>query len=154
MEEWILKYCKKAKLFVFLREHRHELFDDAFQAELAGMYRAREAGKEPVPPALLAMVTLLQAAMGVSDEDATEFAVMDRRWQMLLDTLGQTKAPFSQGTLFNFRERLIRDDLDRRLLERTVELAKRTRGFSYKALRVAFDASPLFGAGSAVRVRW
>jgi hypothetical protein len=145
-EEWILKRCKKAKLFVFLREHRHELFDDAFQAELAGVYRARESGKDPVPPALLAMVTLLQAAMGVSDEDATEFAVMDRRWQMLLDTLGENEAPFSQGTLFNFRERLIRGDLDRRLLERTVELAKRTRGFSYKALRVAFDASPLFGA--------
>jgi hypothetical protein len=44
-EEWILKLCKKAKLFVFLREHRHELFDEAFQAELAGMYQARDAGK-------------------------------------------------------------------------------------------------------------
>jgi hypothetical protein len=146
-ENWILKQCKKAKLFVFLRSHRHELFDDAFQAELAGMYKARESGKEPVPPALLAMVTLLQAAMGVSDEDAVEFAIMDRRWQMLLDTLGRDERPFSQGTLFNFRERLISADMDRRLLERTVELATKTREFSSKALRAAFDASPLFGAG-------
>lgn len=146
-EERILKHCKKAKLFVFLRDHRHELFDEEFQAELAGMYRARDSGRDPVPPALLAMVTLLQAAMGVSDEDAVEFAVMDRRWQMLLGSLGEEKAPFSQGSLFNFRERLIRADLDQRLLERTVALAKKTRGFSYKALRAAFDASPLFGAG-------
>jgi hypothetical protein len=146
-EERILRLCKKAKLFVFLREHRHELFDDGFQAELAAMYRARSAGKDPVPPALLALVTLLQAAMGVSDEDAVEFAVMDRRWQMLLDCLDSEAAPFSQGTLFNFRERLIAADLDRRLLERTVELAKKTRGFSFKALRAAFDSSPLFGAG-------
>lgn len=146
-EDWILKQCKKAKLFVFLRAHRHELFDDAFQAELAGMYKARESGKAPVPPALLAMVTLLQAAMGVSDEDAIEFAIMDRRWQMLLDTLGEDERPFSQGTLFNFRERLISADMDRRLLERTVELATKTREFSPKALRAAFDASPLFGAG-------
>src|SRR5215208_3346319 len=96
-EDWILKQCKKAKLFVFLRAHRHELFDDAFQAELAGMYKARESGKEPVPPALLAMVTLLQAAMGVSDEDAAEFAIMDIRWRMLLDTMGRDERPFSQG---------------------------------------------------------
>src|SRR5713101_6880071 len=59
----------------------------------------------------------------------------------------QRKAPFSQGALFNFRQRLIAHDLDRRLLERTVELARQTRGFSDKALRAAFDASPLFGAG-------
>jgi hypothetical protein len=32
-------------------------------------------------------------------------------------------------------------------LERTIELARQTRGFSDKALRAAFDASPLFGAG-------
>jgi DDE family transposase/transposase-like protein DUF772 len=146
-EERILARCKKAKLFVFLREHRHELFNDEFQAELAGMYRAREAGRDPVPPALLALVTLLQAAMGLSDEDAVECAAMDLRWQMLLDNLGSEDAPFSQGTLFNFRERLIAAELDQRLLDRTVELAKTTRGFSYKSLRAAFDASPLFGAG-------
>jgi IS5 family transposase len=145
-EEWILKRCKKAKLFVFLREHRHRLFDDEFQAQLAGMYAARDSGRDPVPPALLALVTLLQAAMGVSDEDAVEFAVMDRRWQMLLGTLGSDEAPFSQGSLFNFRERLMRADLDRVLLDRSVILARETRGFSPKALKAAFDSSPLFGA--------
>jgi len=146
-EDKILSRCKKAKLFVFLRMNRHRLFGEAFQQKLAAMYSGRSAGKPPVPPALLAMVTLLQAAMDVSDEDAVEFAVMDRRWQMLLDTLGSDEAPFSQGSLFNFRERLIAHDLDELLLDRTVELARETRGFSAKALRAAFDASPLFGAG-------
>ena len=146
-EERIVARCKKAKLFVFLRHHRHELFTPAFQEELAAMYPERRAGKAPVPPALLAMVTVLQAALGVSDEDAVEFAVMERRWQMLLGCLGADDPPFSQGTLFNFRQKLIAKDLDRRLLERTVELARTTRGFSDKALRAAFDASPLFGAG-------
>ncbi len=28
-EEWLLSHCKKAKLFVFLRQHRHELFNDS-----------------------------------------------------------------------------------------------------------------------------
>ena len=146
-EEKILARCKKAKLFVFLRRHRHELFDDAFQRELAAAYPERSWGKSPVPPALLAMVTILQAATGTSDEDAVELAVFERRWQMLFGCLDAEKAPFSQGTLFNFRQRLIAHDLDRRLLERTVELARKTGAFSPKALRAAFDASGLFGAG-------
>jgi len=33
-EERRLSRCKKAKLFVFLRRRRHELFDDEFQREL------------------------------------------------------------------------------------------------------------------------
>ena len=39
----------------FLREIRAELFDEAFQAELAAAYQPR--GTAPVPPALLAMVS-------------------------------------------------------------------------------------------------
>jgi hypothetical protein len=34
-EQAIMKRIKRAKLFVFLREHRHELFTEAFQQELA-----------------------------------------------------------------------------------------------------------------------
>lgn len=147
VEKKILNKCKKAKLYVLLRQYRHELFDDAFQEELMGMYPKRKRGKAAVPPAMLAMVTLLQAALGMSDEDAVESAAMDRRWQMLLDSLEQEDSPFSQGSLFNFRQRLIANELDGRLLERTVELAKRTGVFGDKALRAAFDASPLFGAG-------
>jgi hypothetical protein len=30
-EGQIVKQIRKAKLFVFLRRHRHELFDEAFQ---------------------------------------------------------------------------------------------------------------------------
>lgn len=146
-EERILSRCRKAKLFVFLRRHRHELFDDGFQAELAAMYPPHQGGKEPVPPALLAMVTLLQAWFGVSDEDAVEFAEMDKRWLMLLGVLDRDEAPFSQGSLFNFRQRLIAHNLDRRFIDRTVALARKTRGFSHTALRAALDASPLWGAG-------
>ena len=50
-----------------------------------------------------------------------------------------------------FRERLIAADLDRRVFERTVALAKRTKAFDHrklpKTLRVAIDSSPLEGAG-------
>jgi Transposase DDE domain/Transposase domain (DUF772) len=146
-EKRIMSRCKKARLYVFLREHRHELFDEAFEQELIAMYPERRRGREEVAPALLAMATLLQAWEGLSDQDAVESAVFDLRWRMLLDTLGSDQSPFSQGALYNFRQRLMAHDLDRRLLERTVELARQTRGFGHTALRAAFDSSPLFGAG-------
>jgi len=151
-EEWIMRRLGRTrKLFAFLRAHRHELFDDAFQAELEMMYRDTGAGKPPVPPALLAMVTLLQAYLKVSDAEAVELSVMDRRWQLVLDCLDATEPPFSQGALGEFRVRLIGADLDRRLLERTVEVARQSKAFDVrkvpKTLRVAFDASALEGAG-------
>jgi hypothetical protein len=147
-EQEILSRCKAKKLYVFLRAHRHELFDEGFQDELASMYGPQaQGGSDAVPPALLAMVTILQAAFHVSDADAVEEADNDRRWQMLLDCLDRDGAPLSQGTLYNFRERLIEHDMDRRLLDRTVELARTLGGFGHRNLRAAFDASPLFGAG-------
>jgi hypothetical protein len=42
-----------------------------------------------------------------------EFTVMDKRWQMVRDGLGAEQPPFSQGTLCNFRMRLIAHNLDR-----------------------------------------
>ena len=151
-EQFILKRLeKRRKLFGFLRRHRLEIFDDAFQAELESMYRDTGAGKEPVPPALLAMALVLQGYLGMSDFDAVEASVFDARWQMVLGRLGETEPAFSQGALQAFRERLIASDMDRRLLERTIELARATSEFDWKklprTLRVAIDSSPLEGAG-------
>jgi len=146
-EKKLLARCKKAKLFPFLRAIRHLLFNETFQADLCALYPERAAGRVPVAPAMLAMVTLLQAALGVSDQDAVFKAETDLAWQLVLGTLGLEGAPFSQGSLFNFRQRLIEHDFDRRLLERTIELAKETGLFGHHALRAAFDASPLFGVG-------
>ena len=146
-EQAVIKAVRRAKLFVFLRQHRHELFDEQFQAGLAETYVDSPKGQPPVPPARLALATILQAYTGVSDDEVIEAAVMDRRWQLVLDCLGAEEPPFSKGTLVGFRKRLIERDLDRRLVERTVELAAATRGFGARALRAALDSSPLWGAG-------
>ena len=53
--------------------------------------------------------------LGVSDAEAVELTVVDLRWQMVLDTMGCDEPAFSQGALFDFRERMIRTDMDRRL---------------------------------------
>lgn len=139
------------KLLGFLRLHRHVLFNDEFQAELESMYRDTGAGKDPVPPAMMAMATFVQAYLGVSDAEMVELTVVDLRVQMVLGCLGAAKPAFSQGALCDFRERLIRTDMDRRLLERTVELARETGGFDWRklprSLRLAVDSSPFEGAG-------
>jgi transposase len=146
-EQAILARIKHARLFIFLRQQRHRLFTDAFQAELALLYRDSRRGQPPVPPAQLALATILQAYTGVSDDEAIELTTMDRRWQVVLDCLDATAPPFSKGTLVAFRQRLIAHDLDRRLIERTVEMAATSGLFGSRALRVALDASPLWGAG-------
>src|SRR5216684_1384809 len=151
-EQWLLKRLHRVrKLLGFLRLHRHELFDEAFQDELASMYRTTGAGKEARPPALMAMAMLVQGYLGMSDAELIELTVVDLRVQMVLGCLGAEAPPFSQGALQEYRERLIAADMDRRLLERTVDLAKRSKAFDYrklpKTLRVAIDSSPLEGTG-------
>src|SRR2546423_8572844 len=144
-EEQIVKRIRKAKLFVFLRKQRSSLLDETFQHELADLYRASQRGQPPIAPAQLALATILQAYTGVSDDEVIEATLMDRRWQLVLDCLDTDQAPFSKGTLVGFRQRLIAAQLDRRLIERTVELAERTEGFGAaraRALRVALDSNP------------
>src|SRR5207248_8711280 len=101
----------------------------------------------PIPPAQLALATVLQAYTGVSDDEVIEALEMDRRWQLVLDCVDCAYPPFSKGTLVAFRARLIAADLDRRLIERTVEIAAKTKGFGHRQLRAALDSSPLWGAG-------
>jgi len=138
---------KARKFFVFLRMIRHELLDAAFQTTLAQSYHPTPGGKAPVEAGVLALATLLQAYCNVGDREAVERTVMDKRWQLVLDCLGAEQPPFSQGTLFHFRLRLIQHNLDKTLLERTVALAEQTGGFGARQLRAALDSTPLFGAG-------
>src|SRR5215475_289776 len=134
-----------SKFYRFLWEIRDELFADGFEEELIASYQPR--GQELCPPALLAMVMLLQRYDGISDADAVGAAENDLRWQLVLGTLGKELAPFGQGTLVRFRLRMMANDLDKKLVDRTVALAKKTKTFGWKKLRVALDSSPLLGAG-------
>src|SRR5262249_48161935 len=147
-EAAIVRRVQRAKLFVFLRHQRHVLFSEEFQQELATtLYDDKPKGHPPIPPAQLALATILQAYTGVSDDEVIEATTMDRRWQLVLDCRDCQESPFSKATLVAFRQRLIAHEGDRRLIERTLEVAKQSGAFSPKALRVALDSSPLWGAG-------
>ena len=146
-ERQIVERIRRAKLFVFLRHQRNALLDEEFQQELAGLYRPSKRGQPPIAPAQLALAIILQAYTGVSDDEVIEATLMDRRWQLVLDCLDTDQAPFSKGTFVAFRKRLIDSQMDRRLIERTIELAAHTQEFGSRALRAALDSSPLWGAG-------
>lgn len=60
-EAQIAVQIRRAKLFVFLRHHRHELFDETLQQELASLYQPSKRGHPPTAPAQLALAVILQA---------------------------------------------------------------------------------------------
>ncbi len=69
-EKSIIKRIKRAKLFIFLRQYRDQIFNWEFQEELNNLYGNSSKGHPPVPPAQLALVTILQAYTGASDAEA------------------------------------------------------------------------------------
>lgn len=144
------KLGKRSSFYIFLRRARNAVFDETFQSQLASMYEQRPSGKQPVPPAMLAMTIVLQAYTGASDAEAIECIKADQRWQLPLACLGCSKPPFCQKTLVFFRTRLVESGMDQQLLARTVQLAKDTGLFDPKKvgkLKVAIDSAPLQGAG-------
>lgn len=148
-EQSIIKRIRRARVFVFLRQHRHEVFDNTFQHKLAGLYQESLRGQPPVPPALLALATILQAYTGVPDDEVIEACIMDRRWQLVLDCVDTEKPPFSKGTLVSFRKRLIEANIAQSLVERIVEVARKTGAFGGASLLAALDNSPLWRATPA-----
>lgn len=143
----MLRLCKKQKLWSFLRENRHLILDEDIRRKLHDLNLDCGLGRPPVAPERLALAMLLQAAFGVPDHEVPTLTVVDQRWQVILDGLGESEPLFSQGTVFNFRERVRESGIMRLLLEKTVELARKTKGFGHTRLRALFDSSPLVGAG-------
>jgi DDE family transposase len=152
-EDKLCNRLKKAgRFYMFLRTIRDRLFDDTTQQQLIDMYTDGHHGTPPKVPALVAMVLLLQAYAKVSDEEAIRRVFMDKAWLLVLGWLEAPEAEIqlSQGTLFNFRQRLIGAGLDTMLLARTVALARETGLFGSRALaglRLVIDSAPLEGAG-------
>jgi hypothetical protein len=146
-EQGMVKRCRRAKLFTFVRQQRQVIFSDAFPAEVASVSKDSPLGYPPIPPAQLALATILQADTGVSDDEVIEATTRDWQWQLVLAGRDCAEPPFSTGPLGAFRQRMIDQNGDRRLIERTIEIAEQTKEFGSRALRAALDSSPLWGAG-------
>src|SRR4028118_1753555 len=146
-ESLIIKRIKRAKLFTFLRLNRSLIFNNEFQEELATIFKDSTVGHSPVPPAQLALAIILQAYLGISDDEVIEEMMMDQRWQLVLDCLNCEIPPLGKATLVRFRKGLIKKELDQCLIDRTVEIATQKGGFGSSQLKAALDSSPLWGTG-------
>ncbi|EFH88136.1 transposase [Ktedonobacter racemifer] len=96
-EEQLVTRIRHAKLFVFLRHHRHELFDESFQQELANLYQPSKRGHPPIAPAQLALAVILQAYTGASDDEVVETTLMGRRRQLVLGCLDTDQPSFTEA---------------------------------------------------------
>jgi hypothetical protein len=79
---------------------------------------------------------------------------VDKRWQLVLDCLNCETPPLGKPTLIRFTNRLIKKELDRRLIDRTVEIAKQKGGFGSSQLKAALNSSPLWGSGNIMSGRF
>lgn len=147
-EKQVLKLCKKRPLYRFLRLHRDLIFDEGILSKLRAMYTDKGRGRPPEDPVRLALAMVMQVAFGEADSEVPVLTAADLRWRMVLGLLDSSEEPaFSQGTIFNFRQRAIEHEFAKELLAKTVEVARQTKGFSHKRLRAVIDSSPLLGAG-------
>lgn len=72
-EEQIVARLRRAKLFVFLRHHRHELFDEAFRASNWRAFTGQASGGiRLLLPHSWRLSVILQAYTGVSDDEVRD----------------------------------------------------------------------------------
>ena len=83
----------KESFYVFLSDHRHEIFNDE---DFSFLY-CPDNGRESVPPSILASALLLQSYDRVSDQEAADRAKFDQRWQVALG-VGDEEQPFAKRT--------------------------------------------------------
>ena len=146
-DKLLKRASKKRPFFGILYEAAPELLTPAFQDELLEMYRDTGAGKPAHPPAHMLMLLLLQKFAGVADHEAVNASCDDMRWRLLLGRWDKDEPLCAQSTLYDFRMRLLATGMDRRVLERTIELFRARGKRVPKDLKVALDSAPLDGAG-------
>jgi len=137
------KLVGERSFYCYLADHRHELFDDE---DFADFY-CEDNGRESVPPSLLACASLLQWYDNVSDKEATEKATFDLRWKVALG-LEEGDVPFAKSTLWLFRTKLIVNEKQRLLFEKSIQHARLKGFFRPKNISIAADTSPLLGKGA------
>jgi hypothetical protein len=142
-ETRLRKKVGEESFYVFLADHRHELFCD----EDFGMLYCADNGRDSVPPSLLATALILQTFDRVSDQEATDRAQFDQRWHLALG-ISDEEVPFAKSTLCVFRNQLIIHKKAKFIFHKGIEHLRR-HGFVKKhKVQLALDTTPIFGKGA------
>ena len=143
VENRLRKKVGQESFYVFLADHRHELFRD----EDFAMLYCLDNGRTSVPPSLLATALLLQAFDRVSDHEATERAQFDQRWQLALG-VSDEEVPFAKSTLCLFRNQLILHKEAKLIFHKGIEYLRKQGFVKRHKIRLALDTTPIFGKGA------
>jgi transposase len=143
VENRLRKKVGEESFYVFLADHRHELFRD----EDFAMLYCSDNGRTSVPPSLLATALLLQAFDRASDQEATERAQFDQRWQLALG-VSDEEVPFAKSTLCLFRNQLILHKEAKLIFHKGIEYLRKQGFVKRHKIRLALDTTPIFGKGA------
>jgi IS5 family transposase len=108
-------------VFAFLAEHRRELFDDSFTADL---FPSR-TGRPSLPADLIGTVLVLQALYALSDPQTAEAVKFDIRWKVACGR-SLTDTSFDPSTLVYWRKRIAASDRPDRVFDMVAEVITAT----------------------------
>lgn len=143
VENRLRKKVGEESFYVFLADHRHELFRD----EDFSMLYCLDNGRASVPPSLLGTALILQTFDRVSDQEAADRARFDQRWQVALG-LSDEEVPFVKSTLCLFRNQLILHKEAKLIFRKGVEHLRKQGFVKRHKIRLALDTTPIFGKGA------
>lgn len=136
---------RKGTFHAQLAEVSPRLFKDESFQDLYDQHR----GRYSVPPSELALLLLLQAEAGCSDEEAMERSACDLRWcAVLRKRAGEPLC--AKSTFQEFRARIVLDQKGDMVLRSSLEEAKRLGLLKGTAIRIAIDTKPIIGRGAVL----
>ena len=108
-------------VFAFLAEHRGELFDDGFIADLF----PSKTGRPSLPADLVGSVLVLKELYGLSDPQTAEALKFDIRWKVACGR-SLTQMSFDPSTLVYWRKRIAASDRPDRVFDKVAEVIAET----------------------------
>src|SRR6266699_3903452 len=108
-------------VFAFLAEHRGELFDDGFIADL---FRSK-TGRPSLPADLVGSVLVLKELYDLSDAQTAEALKFDIRWKVACGR-SLTQMSFDPSTLVYWRKRIAASDRPDRVFDKVAEVIAET----------------------------
>ncbi len=142
-ENRLRKKVGEDSFYVFLADHRHELFRD----EDFAMLYCLDNGRKSIPPSLVAIALILQTFDRVVDKEAADRAKFDQRWQVALG-LSDEEVPFVKSTLCLFRNQLILHKEAKLIFQKGIEHLRKQGFIKRHKIRLALDTTPIFGKGA------
>ena len=125
-------------IWAVLHRESHRLFpDDAF----ADLFQT--SGRRSIPPRILAVVMVLQKALGLSDREAVAAFQFDIRWKYACGGLDFDYPGFVHTVLSGMRARLASSDDPDRIFNATVDVAKAAGLVGRKRV---MDSAPIYDA--------